>query len=110
MEIDVTIGDASMALDIENPYTIDMKKIMGDIDGFGKSCGVNIKELDVGGLIQSMIKGVAGCEHGCPADAKGLVYRGYGCFELSYVDGGILSAQCKLENGQKLFIKVFPGF
>ncbi len=57
-----------------------------------------------------MIKGVFGCEEGCPADAKRLVSEGYGGFDLEYIEGGILKAQYSLNGSDTLTIKVFPDF
>ena len=57
-----------------------------------------------------MIKGVAGCEGGCQEDKKNLVRQGFGDFTLSYVEGGILTAACKLSNGTPLEVKIFPEF
>jgi len=65
---------------------------------------------DFRGLIPKMIKGIAGCENGCPSDAKRLVSRGVKGFELEYIEGGILSARTYLKNGGTLYLKLFPDF
>ncbi|MBF0568465.1 hypothetical protein [Candidatus Magnetominusculus dajiuhuensis] len=110
MEIDVNIDGKSLSIDIENPYKADLPKVAKEIDDFGGQMGIELSNLDIRGLLGRMIKGVAGCEHGCPADAKSLVYHGYGKFKMRYVDGGILSAYCEFQDKRSLELKVFPGF
>ncbi|QWR78651.1 hypothetical protein [Candidatus Magnetomonas plexicatena] len=110
MELDVTIGSKSLGVDIENPYKFDARTATEKIVHFGRENGVDISELKIDSLIAKMIKGVAGCEHGCPSDAKGLVSRGFGDFKLDYIDGGILSAVHELNDGKSVTLKLFPGF
>ncbi|MBF0318788.1 MAG: hypothetical protein HQL01_03135 [Nitrospirae bacterium] len=110
MEIDVSINGKSLSIDIANPYKVDMPSVVKEISSFGSEMGADLSSHDIKGLLARMIKGVAGCEHGCPADAKGLVYHGYGQFKLNYVEGGILSASCELKDKKSLELKVFPGF
>jgi len=57
-----------------------------------------------------MIEGIAGCERGCPANAKGFVARGFKSFTLQYIEGGILSAHTSVDNGKSLTLKMFPDF
>ncbi len=57
-----------------------------------------------------MVRGIAGCEAGCPADAKGFVSRGFRDFTLEYIEGGILSAKAATRNGKTLHIRIFPEF
>ena len=66
--------------------------------------------MDVRGLLPRMVKGIAGCEGGCPADAKDLVSRGFQRFEMEYIEGGILSAKAKDLNGRLIHFKMFPEF
>ena len=80
------------------------------IDAFASSKGINFDNLDIRGLIPKMVKGIAGCERGCPADAKGLVSRGVSDFELEYIEGGILSATAKTADGTAISLKMFPDF
>lgn len=110
MEIDVSIDGKSLSIDVENPFKADLHKIARDISEFGSTMGTDLAHLDLRGLLGKMIKGVAGCEHGCPADAKSLVHHGYGLFHLNYVDGGILAATCELQDKRHLELKVFPEF
>ena len=57
-----------------------------------------------------MVRGIAGCERGCPADAKEFVRRGFKEFSLAYVEGGILTAKAVIGNNKELSIKMFPDF
>jgi hypothetical protein len=104
MEIDITAGKESCSIDVENPHRIDSEMVMGKIITFGERAGIDLRALNM------MIRGVAGCEGGCPADAKNLVREGFGEFRISYIEGGILSAVCSLRKGGSLSIKVFPDF
>lgn len=74
------------------------------------SKGISLGSLNIRGLIPKMVKGIAGCEKGCPADAKVLVSRGVTDFELEYIEGGILSATAKTADGTVIFLKMFPDF
>lgn len=109
MEIDVKIGGQSMSIEVDNPFRLDIKETEKSIKEFARRVGSDVGCLDIGSLVARMIKGVAGCEHGCPADAKTLARGGFGSFKLSYIDGGILSAICPA-NGGCVEIKVFPEF
>lgn len=80
------------------------------IDALASSKNITLADLDIRGLIPRMVKGIAGCERGCPADAKGLVSRGVNGFELAYIEGGILSATAKTSDGTAVSIKMFPDF
>lgn len=82
----------------------------GKISTFLLSKGSHVDSSGIRELIPVMIKGIAGCEKGCPAYAKRLVSRGYKNFELAYIDGGILSAKAKTENQKVFSIKLFPDF
>lgn len=110
MDIDVSIDGKSLTISIENPYKVDVKKLMNQIREFAEKMGVDIDTLKIETLIPKMIKGVAGCEAGCPADAKSVVREGFKGFNLSYVEGGILTATASLKGGRPLQIKVFPEF
>lgn len=110
MDIDVIIGNKSLTISLENAHRFDLAKLMENVIGFGNNMGADIKGLRIEKLIPRMIRGVAGCEGGCPSDAKSLVREGFGNFNLSYVEGGILKAEHPLDNGEHLQIKVFPEF
>ncbi|MBF0538474.1 MAG: hypothetical protein HQL03_09515 [Nitrospirae bacterium] len=110
MEIDVSIDKESMALDVKNPYEFDVVGANDSIADFANAIGIDVKGLNLDYLLSRMIRGVAGCEHGCPADAKSLVKSGVGAFKLNYIDGGVLGARCALKDNRQLEIKVFPGY
>lgn len=110
MDIDVSINGESLSVSIENPHSFDLAQVTEDIIGFGKKYGVDLGPLEMENLIPRMIRGVAGCESGCPADAQSLVRQGFGSFSLSYIEGGILTAVHTLQNGTPVEVKVFPDF
>lgn len=110
MEIDVSIGEDSLSLNIQDHFRFSDSGEISRLIDFGSSLGVDMLNLDVDKLIPRMIRGVAGCEGGCPADAKSLVKEGFGNFQLSYIEGGILSAVCELNGGKSLNVKIFPEF
>ncbi|MBI5099047.1 MAG: hypothetical protein HZB30_07375 [Nitrospirae bacterium] len=110
MDIDIMIGDKSLTISLENAHRFDLAKLMENVINFGTNAGADITGLRIEKLIPRMIKGVAGCEGGCPSDAKGFAREGFGNFNLSYVEGGILKAEQLLDNGEQLQIKVFPEF
>ena len=110
MELDVSIGKESLAIEIENPFRLDIGSMMQKIETFLSAQGVLSDGMDIEGLISRMVKGIAGCEAGCPADAKSLVSSGYGDFTMEYIEGGILSAKAKIENGKTLHVNMFPDF
>jgi hypothetical protein len=103
--------EKSLSLQIEDPFHVDLNAFIQRIEKLASSEGIkNIRALDLSNTIRSMIKGIAGCERGCPADAKGLVSAGVEGFDLEYIEGGILSATARLVEGKSLNIKAFPDF
>lgn len=110
MDIDVSISSESMSINVDNPHRFDMARHTENIMNFGRKLGLDLSPYEIEKLIPRMIRGVSGCEGGCPSDAKSLVRDGFGVFNLSYVEGGILTAIHKLENGNPLEVKVFPDF
>jgi hypothetical protein len=110
MELEVMIGKDSLAIPIENPFQFDMDDIVSQIEHFTLSKGTSLAGLDVRGLIPKMVRGIAGCERGCPSNALDLVDKGFKKFKLAYVEGGILTAKAEAETGNVLFIKMFPDF
>ncbi len=110
MLLDVNINGESIEIDIADPYRYDIEDMYGRIKGFAAARGADLGGADVKALIPRMIRGIAGCEGGCPADAKGLASRGHAAFKLDYVEGGILTAQTKLGDGASVVIKMFPDF
>ena len=110
MVLEIIIDGASVTVQIAEAFRPDIEDIMAQIDRIAISKGADIASLDVRGLILQMIRGIAGCESGCPADAKGLTARGYNGFALQYVEGGILTAHTKTGAGNVVNLKMFPDF
>ena len=82
----------------------------GRLDVLLDEFGIDLKPFNIEDLIPRMIRGVAGCEGGCPSDAMRMVREGFGKFKLEYVEGGILTAVQTLESGKPLEVKIFPDF
>ena len=110
MEVDVSIGGKSLSFNIDNPFHLDVEGIVGSIDHFARENGVTIDGLDIRGLLPLMVKGIAGCEDGCPANAKGLVSQGFKNFDVEYIEGGILSAKASVDGNRAIELKMFPEF
>jgi hypothetical protein len=110
MELDIKIENDSLSVTIPNPFQLDLESLMEETQNFASAKGIDLNGLDIRSLIPKMVKGIAGCEKGCPADAKGLVSRGVSGFELEYIEGGILSAVGKTPDGAVIHLKMFPDF
>ena len=110
MLLDVIVNNNSMEIQINNPFHPDLDAIMSKIDRFASSNNIDIADHDIRGLTPKMIRGIAGCENGCPANAKGFVSDGFKSFELRYIEGGILSASVSIGDGKVLWLKMFPDF
>lgn len=110
MVLDVIINNASISVQIDKPHKPDIDAIHLQIQRFALSKETEIETLDVKGLILNMIRGIAGCERGCPANAKDLEAAGYKGFSVQYIEGGILTAHIITENGNILYLKMFPDF
>jgi hypothetical protein len=110
MDIDISIGNESLSLNVDNPHRFNVRTVINDVVSFGNKEGVDFNLLDVERLIPKMVRGVAGCEAGCPSNAQSVAREGFGNFRLEYVEGGILTATQALENNKTLQIKIFPDF
>ena len=110
MDVDISINGKSLSINVENPHRFDAAGAMEDIARFGDENGVSLAPYELDKLISLMIRGVAGCEAGCPSDAMGVARRGFGNFKIEYIEGGILTARQQLENGAPLEVKIFPDF
>ena len=110
MLLDIILGNDSFTITIEDPFHFSMAAVMKEIENFAASKEISLSDIDVTGLIPKMIRGIAGCENGCPSNAKSLVERGYRNFDLKYIEGGILSAEVSLRGGNILQLKMFPEF
>ena len=110
MLIDVSLDSSSFSLPVENPHHLDINEVMRKIDDFVSLKGMTLNGLDIQGLLPRMIRRIAGCESGCPANALDLVSAGFANFDLKYIEGGILSAKAVTGEGRQLSIKMFPDF
>lgn len=110
MLLDVSLDNDSLSINIEDPFHIDIDSLLNRIEAFASSKNITLNGIEIRGIIPKMIRGIAGCEGGCPADAKSLVRKGFKNFELKYIEGGILSAQVGVEDGKILHLKMFPDF
>ncbi|MDI6728371.1 MAG: hypothetical protein QMD44_05530 [Thermodesulfovibrionales bacterium] len=110
MELDVSIDKDSISITISDPFRLDVDAIAERIDGFVSSKGLRLNGFDIKGLLPRMVRGIAGCEDGCPANALELVSSGFKNFDLAYIEGGILTAKAELESGKILNLKMFPDF
>lgn len=110
MEIDVRVSGKALPISVANPYKLDLDTIVVQIESFFAAQGAKHSGLDFRGLLPKMVHGVAGCESGCPANAKSLVASGFGNFKLDYIEGGILQAQATSQDGKPVAIRMFPEF
>lgn len=110
MELDINIEKDVMSIHIDNPFHLDLNSIVKEIEDFAVSKGLRLNGLDIKGLIPKMVKGIAGCENGCPSNALELVNSGVKNFKLSYIEGGILTATAMTENKKTIILKMFPEF
>ena len=108
--LDVVLNGSPISIQIADPFHPDLNAIMGQIERAASSHAMDISGLDICGLIPKMIEGIAGCERGCPANAKGFVERGFKSFTLRYIEGGILSAHASVGDGKAVALKMFPDF
>ena len=110
MILEIIIGSSSATMQIVEAFRPDLDDIVANIERFAGAQRADIVALDFRGLIPKMIRGIVGCERGCPADAKEIISRGYKGFELNYIEGGILTALAMTPDGRPLYIKMFPNF
>ena len=110
MELDVNVAGKSLAITIDNPFHLDIDATVKQIESFLSAQGTPSNGLDIRGLVPKLVKGIAGFEGGCPADAKSLVSRGFKNFKLAYIEGGILEARAVMKNGKNVAFKMFPDF
>ena len=110
MEIEFEIQGNTYSKTTKNPFNLDIKQLVEEFKKYLSERNIYIENIDLEGLIPRMIKGVFGCEGGCPADAKRLVSEGYDGFKLEYIEGGILKAEYDMGNSVILSVKVFPDF
>ncbi len=110
MELDVKVADKSLSIPIPDPFRLDLEALVARIEAFFTAQGATTSGLDFRGLVPKLIKGIAGCEGGCPADAQNFVSRGFTNFKLAYIEGGILQALAKTKEGKDVSLRMFPDF
>ncbi len=110
MELDVRLDKESLSITIPDPFHLDLDSIEGKISSFLASREADLQGLDIRGLLPRMVKGIAGCEAGCPSDAMSVVKKGFQNFKLAYIEGGILTATSELAQGRTFALKLFPDF
>jgi len=106
----VSIDKDSLSIPLENPFRFDLNEVIRKIEVFASSKSAKLNGLDIKGLIPKMVKGIAGCEKGCPANALQLAERGFKNFKIEYVEGGILIANVTTGSGRFISLKMFPDF
>ena len=110
MELDVRLDKESLSIVIDDPFHLDLNSIEGKIQAFLAARGAGLQGLDVRGVLPRMVKGIAGCEAGCPSDAMSVVKKGFQNFKLEYIEGGILTATAQIGQGKTFALKLFPDF
>ena len=110
MELDVKVAGKSLSIPIPDPFRLDLEALVARIETFLFSQGAATSGLDFRGLLPKLVKGIAGCEGGCPADAQSFVSRGFTNFKLAYIEGGILEAQAQTVDGKEVSLRMFPDF
>ena len=110
MELDVKVAGKSLSIAIADPFRIDLESLVKQIDSFLVAQEAAPTGLDFRGLLPKMVRGIAGCEGGCPSDAQSFVSRGFTNFKLAYIEGGILQAQATTGDGKNVTVRMFPDF
>jgi hypothetical protein len=110
MELDVKVAGKSLSIPIPDPFRLDVESTVVKVEAFLAAQGTTATGLDLRGLLPKLVKGIAGCEGGCPADAQNFVSRGFTNFKLAYIEGGILQAQAKSADGKDISLRMFPDF
>lgn len=110
MDIDVKYGEATLPLIVEDPFHMDLETVSATIENFLKPHGLRPSELHLRELLPGMVRGICGCQSGCPADAQGFVRRGCREYRLEYIEGGILKAVLDTPDDCPLEIRMFPEF
>ena len=110
MDIDVHFMGNTLPIKVKDPHRMDTAAVVGDIAAFLNGDAGATDNLYLHDLLPRMVRGVVGCEGGCPSNAKGLVRAGFRDYHLDYVEGGILTAAREVAPGRRLEIKIFPEF
>jgi len=110
MDIDVSFDGRLLPISVADPHHMDMETVLGEIRDHFSDTDLAVQSLGLADLLPRMVKGIAGCENGCPANAQALVRAGFGEYRLAYVEGGILTASYEVQEGKSFEIKMFPEF
>jgi hypothetical protein len=110
MDIDVRFMGRTLPIKVTDPHRMNTAAVVGEIVSFLNGDAGSPDAMHLAELLPRMVRGVAGCEGGCPSNAKGLVRAGFRDYHLDYVEGGILTAAREVAPGQRLEIKIFPEF
>ena len=110
MDIDVDVNGDSLPIQIADPFQMDVDRVIQRIAEFLEPKGLAVEPLRLEELLPRMVRGIAGCERGCPADAQSFVRKGFHDYKLEYIEGGILTAFREMATGGRLEIRMFPGF
>jgi hypothetical protein len=110
MDIDVHFMGRTLPIKLSDPHRMDTTAVVGEIEAFLNGDAGSPDAMHLAELLPRMVRGVAGCEGGCPSNAKSLVRVGFRDYHLDYVEGGILTAAREVAPGQRLEIKIFPEF
>lgn len=110
MELSVAINENFLSFPLPDPFRADLDGIVKQVEALASASGYSLAGLDIKNLIQRMIRGVGGCESGCPANALDMVRRGFSGFQLQYVEGGILTATHSGGKDKVLRLEMFPDF
>jgi len=111
MEIDITYGGNSLEIELPDPHRLDAADVSSRVAEFLDANGAKGADaLHLEELFPRMVRGIVGCEQGCPADAQRLVHEGFHDYSLQYVEGGILKASLEVFDGERLEIRMFPEF
>ncbi len=110
MDIDVVVAGESLPIKVDDHFRMDVDAVVEKIEAFLSRKSFPMEGLHLKELLPRMVQGIAGCEKGCPADAQSLVRRGFKAYDLTYVEGGILTARYEIKPGSTIEIKMFPEF
>jgi len=108
--IEIIIDKSSETIQIDEAFKLDLEALVARFEKFAEMHNADISSLNFRGLVPKMVRGIMGCERGCPADAKDLISKGYQGFKLQYIEGGILTAKAVASDSRPVSIKMFPDF
>jgi len=110
VDIDFSYNGQSLPIEVSDPHKMNTGEVIGRIRDFLARSNEHVDRLGLEDLLPKMVRGIAGCEGGCPANAQALVRAGFKEYDLEYIEGGILTARLELGVGRAVEIKMFPDF